>query len=281
MEIKQRRQLPVLAHPVQKLLTDLTVPPLSSYVACSVPNVPIHVLPPNSGRPPLLLQSNLYALPPIDLSYHPDVRNPQIHSIFEVGESLTHFNPNMQASSFSSGISQQQLKGLRQQIAAIESTLGTTSDTPVSMYSQNPITSFPTLSSSYVSENASPTTLRAIVQSGIPQSFSLINIDGKNLGLWRNKKKHETNEGETGGREGRGHETNTEETRGGWEESKEDGDQEGGPTVIFERKYINRKLKSLNRLVSEHHTWANRNNDESSGGTVGNGGAGDEKAADD
>ncbi|TYK06595.1 phospholipase SGR2 [Cucumis melo var. makuwa] len=30
--------------------------------------------------------------------------------------------------------------------------------------------------------------------------------------------------------EGRGHETNTEETRGGWEESKEDGDQEGGPT---------------------------------------------------
>ena len=31
-----------------------------------------------------------------------------------------------------------------------------------------------------MSENASPTTLGVVVQSGIPQSFSLISIDGKN-----------------------------------------------------------------------------------------------------
>ena len=49
------------------------------------------------------------------------------------------------------------------------------------MYSKNPVTSFPTLSFSYVNENVSPTTIGAIVQSGIPQSFSLISIDGKNL----------------------------------------------------------------------------------------------------
>ena len=84
----------------------------------------------------------------------------------------------MQASS--SGITQQQLEGLQQQIAT-EATLGTTSTTPVPMYSKNLVTSFHILSSSYVSENASPTTLGAIVQSGIPQSFSLISIDGKNL----------------------------------------------------------------------------------------------------
>ncbi|TYK17963.1 disease resistance protein [Cucumis melo var. makuwa] len=47
----------------------------------------------------------------------------------------------------------------------------------------------------------------------------------------RNKKKHETNEGGTSGREGHGYETNPEEARGGGEESKEDGDQKGGPTV--------------------------------------------------
>ena len=46
------------------------------------------------------------------------------------------------------------------------------------MYYENPVTSFPTLSSSYV--NASPIRLGAIVQSGIPQPFSLISIDGKN-----------------------------------------------------------------------------------------------------
>ena len=51
----------------------------------------------------------------------------------------------------------------------------------VPMYSKNPVTSFPILSFYYVSENASPTTLGAIVQSSIPQSFSLISIDGKNL----------------------------------------------------------------------------------------------------
>ncbi|TYK15302.1 UBN2_3 domain-containing protein [Cucumis melo var. makuwa] len=51
----------------------------------------------------------------------------------EVGESTTHSDPNVQASSSSSGIAQQQLKGLRKQIAAIETTIGTTSNTPVSM----------------------------------------------------------------------------------------------------------------------------------------------------
>uniref|UniRef100_A0A9I9DL54 Uncharacterized protein n=1 Tax=Cucumis melo TaxID=3656 RepID=A0A9I9DL54_CUCME len=75
----------------------------------------------------------------------------------------------MQASS-SLEITQQQLKGHRQQIVAIEATIGTTSIT-VSMYSENLVTSFSTLSSSYV--NASPTTLGAIVQSGIPKPFSL------------------------------------------------------------------------------------------------------------
>ena len=75
---------------------------------------------------------------------------------------MAHFNPNVQASS--SGITQQQLEGFRQHIAAIEATLVMTSNTFVPMYSENPITSFPTLSFSYVSENASPTTLGAIVQ---------------------------------------------------------------------------------------------------------------------
>ncbi|KAA0025959.1 reverse transcriptase [Cucumis melo var. makuwa] len=117
----------------------------------------INVLPPSSDRPPPLLQSNPYVLPPTDLSYHLDVRNPQIASIFDVGEPWAHANPNVQASS-SLGIAQQ----LRQQITAIEATLGTTSNL-VPMYSENPITSFPTLSSSYA--NASLTTLGVIVQN--------------------------------------------------------------------------------------------------------------------
>ena len=66
------------------------------------------------------------------------------------------------------------------QIAIIKATLEATSNTPVPMYYENPVTSFLTLSFSYMSGNASPTTLGAIVQSSIPQSFSLISVDGKN-----------------------------------------------------------------------------------------------------
>ena len=50
----------------------------------------------------------------------------------------------------SSGIAQQQLEGLRQQIAALEATLGTTSNISVPMYSENPVNSFPNLFSPYV-----------------------------------------------------------------------------------------------------------------------------------
>ena len=120
----------------------------------------------------------MYALPPNDLSYYLDDKNLQIHSTFEVGEFSTHSNSIVQASSL--GITQQQREGLQQQIAEMEAILGATSNTPVSMYYGNPVTLFPTLSSSYVSENASPTTFGAIVQSGISQSFSLISIGGKN-----------------------------------------------------------------------------------------------------
>ncbi|KAA0065525.1 kirola-like [Cucumis melo var. makuwa] len=99
------------------------------------PHASIHVLPRNSGWPPSLLLSNLYALPTTDFSYYPNTKNLQIHSTFEVGESSAHFNPNVQASS--SGITQQQLEGLRQHITAIGATLGTTSNTSVPMYFEN------------------------------------------------------------------------------------------------------------------------------------------------
>ena len=59
----------------------------------------------------------------------------------------------MQAFTSSSSIAHQQLEGLQQQIATIEATLGTTSNTPshglhtpVPMYSENPVISFPNLS---------------------------------------------------------------------------------------------------------------------------------------
>ena len=127
-------------HLPQKVSTILSVQPCSSFVAYIAPHTPIHVLPPNSGRPPPFLPSNLDALPPTDLSYHFDVRNPQIHSIFEVGEYLAYSNPNVQGSSFSLGIAQQQLKGLRQQIATTKATLGMTSNTPIPVYYENLIT---------------------------------------------------------------------------------------------------------------------------------------------
>ena len=147
---------------VQTLPANLTMPPLSSSATYSVSHMPIHVLPPNFGWLSPLLQSNWYALPPTNLSYYTDVKNPQIHSTFEVGEFSAYSKPNVQASSL--GITQQQLERLQQQIAAIEATLGTTSNALVPMYFENPETSLPTLSSSYVSENPSPTTLGAIVE---------------------------------------------------------------------------------------------------------------------
>ncbi|TYK18986.1 ribokinase isoform X2 [Cucumis melo var. makuwa] len=80
-----------------------SLPPLSSSAIYNVLYTLLHVLPLNSVKLPLLLQSNLYVLPPTDsatnVSYHLEVENPQIHSRFEVGESLTHVNPNVQASS--------------------------------------------------------------------------------------------------------------------------------------------------------------------------------------
>ncbi|TYK29238.1 Beta-galactosidase [Cucumis melo var. makuwa] len=161
METKQRRQSSVLA-PSSMLGSALSwtsatrpspsgsypfVSPLSSSTTCIVPHAPLHLLPPNSGQTPPLLQSYLYVLPPTDStanpSYHPEVRNPQIHSTFKVGESSTYSNPNMPSTPFS-GIAHLQLEELRQQIAALEATLGTTSHTPshglytpLPMYSEN------------------------------------------------------------------------------------------------------------------------------------------------
>ncbi|XP_050942184.1 transposon Tf2-1 polyprotein isoform X1 [Cucumis melo] len=48
----------------------------------------------------------------------------------------------------------------------------------------------------------------------------------------KNKKKHETNEGETSGKEDHNHETNPEQARVEGEESKEDGDQRGDPQSV-------------------------------------------------
>uniref|UniRef100_A0A9I9EBU2 Uncharacterized protein n=1 Tax=Cucumis melo TaxID=3656 RepID=A0A9I9EBU2_CUCME len=114
--------------PPQTASTNPSVQPFSSSATNIAPHAPICVLPPKSGRQPPLLPSNLYALPPIDLSHHPNVKNTKIHSTFEIGESLAHSNPNVQVSS---GIAQQQLEGLRKQIAALEATLRTTSNTSI------------------------------------------------------------------------------------------------------------------------------------------------------
>ncbi|TYK03819.1 kirola-like [Cucumis melo var. makuwa] len=106
--------------------TGPTIPsmqPSSSSAAYIAPYAPIRVLPPNSERPPPLLPSNLYALPTTDLSYYLDVNNLQIPTF---------------------------------EIATIEATLRTTFNTPIPMYFENPVIAFPTLSSSYVRENASP-----------------------------------------------------------------------------------------------------------------------------
>ena len=105
-------------HLPQTVPTIPSVQPSFSHVAYIAPHALIHVLPPNSSRPPPLLLSNRYALPPTDLSYYLDVKNPQIHSTFDVGECSAHSNPNVQTSS--SGITQQQLEGLQKQIVAIE-----------------------------------------------------------------------------------------------------------------------------------------------------------------
>ena len=113
--------LSMLHAPIHLPQIVLTIPseqPPSSFAAYIAPHTPIHVLPPNSSRPPPVLLSNRYALPPTDLSYYLDVKNPQIHSTFDVGECSAHSNPNVQTSS--SGITQQQLEGLQKQIVAIE-----------------------------------------------------------------------------------------------------------------------------------------------------------------
>ncbi|KAA0035164.1 kirola-like [Cucumis melo var. makuwa] len=182
METKQRRQSQVLA-PSSMLGSALSwtsatrpspsgsdpfVSPLSSSTTCIVPHAPLHLLPPNSGQTPPLLQSYLYVLPPTDStanpSYHPEVRNPQIHSTFKVGESSTYSNPNMPSTPFS-GIAHLQLEELRLQIAALEATLGTTSHTPshglytpLPMYSENVVSAFPTLSSSYATNTMAQST---------------------------------------------------------------------------------------------------------------------------
>ncbi|KAA0062442.1 uncharacterized protein E5676_scaffold325G001380 [Cucumis melo var. makuwa] len=105
---------------------------------CHLQTTPENVIQliPSSSAPP----SELYALvlPPQKVSAIPSVQPfssstayiaPHarfIHSTFEVGESSTHSNPNVQASS---RIAQQQLEGLQQHITAIEAILGTTFNT--------------------------------------------------------------------------------------------------------------------------------------------------------
>ena len=127
------------------------MPPTRRFMFCH--------LPPSIHRPPLLL-TNLYALSSTasipNPSYHSEVGHPQIYSTFEVGESSAYSNPNVPISS-SSNIAHQQLEELRQQIATLEATLGATSNTlsrglhtSLLVYSKNPITLFPSLSSPYV-----------------------------------------------------------------------------------------------------------------------------------
>ena len=152
-----RKPLTVLYAPPTELHASLLPPHMASTIpfvqlfssstAYSAPHAPICVLPPNFGRQPPLLPPNLHALPPTNLSHHPDVKKPQTHATFVIGGSSTHSNPNVQASL---GIAQQQLEGLQQQIATIKATLGTTSNTSIPMYPENSVTSFPTLSSPYV-----------------------------------------------------------------------------------------------------------------------------------
>ena len=92
---------PELHAPVFHPQTTSAIPsaqPFSSSAAYIAPHAPIYVLSPNSDRPPMLLPSNLYVQPPTNPSYHPDVKNSQIHSTFEVGESSAHSNRNVQAS---------------------------------------------------------------------------------------------------------------------------------------------------------------------------------------
>ncbi|TYK06446.1 Beta-galactosidase [Cucumis melo var. makuwa] len=126
-------------HPPRRVSVVPFVQPSPSSAAYVAPHASFHVLPPNFGLPPPLMSSNLYVLSPITLSYHLDVKNPQIHSTFDVGESSTHSNSNEQVSS--SGIAQQKLGGLQQQIATIKATLGMISNTLVPMYSENRRTS--------------------------------------------------------------------------------------------------------------------------------------------
>ncbi|KAA0042376.1 Cysteine-rich RLK (RECEPTOR-like protein kinase) 8 [Cucumis melo var. makuwa] len=106
--------------------TNLSVPPLSSSTALLSPTCCCHLIPVGHHR----FYSQIYVLPATNLIYHLDVRNPQIHPTFEVGESTAHSNPNVQASASSSSIAHQRLEGLQQKMAAIEATLGTPFNTP-------------------------------------------------------------------------------------------------------------------------------------------------------
>ena len=81
--------------PPQTTPTIQSVQSFSSSITYIAPYAPIYIMPPNFDRPPSLLPSNLYALPPTDPCYHPNVKNPQIYSTFEVGESLAHSNHNV------------------------------------------------------------------------------------------------------------------------------------------------------------------------------------------
>ena len=76
--------LHVLVFPPQTAPTIPSVQPFSSFAAYIAPQAPIYVLPRNSDWPPPLLPSNLYVMPPTNPSDHPDVKNPQIHSTFEL-----------------------------------------------------------------------------------------------------------------------------------------------------------------------------------------------------
>ena len=78
------------------------------------------------------------------------VGNPT-HSAFKVDKSSTQSRAHEQGPS--SEIAKHQLNKLRQKIATIEATLGDPSNNNLTspVYSENPVTSLPTLSSSYVS----------------------------------------------------------------------------------------------------------------------------------
>ena len=96
-------------------------------------------------------------------NYHSVVSNLHAQSDFEIVDSLTQSKPNVQ--DLSQGTTQQQLAMFKQQITTFEAVLGASTQTPssgisttLSMYSENPITLFFNLSSTYVSGSVAQTT---------------------------------------------------------------------------------------------------------------------------